>query len=80
MNTASRMESHGTSGRIQITRATKELLGDEFVCEPRGTIQVKGKGEIEAWYLVGRRAGPVVEPPAHPEPVRPPETVLEPGP
>jgi len=55
VNTASRMESHGTSGRIQITRATKELLDDEFVCEPRGTIPVKGKGEMEAWYLVGRR-------------------------
>jgi adenylate cyclase len=56
VNTASRMESHGTSGRIQITRATKELLDDEFVCEPRGTIPVKGKGEIEAWYLVGLSA------------------------
>jgi guanylate cyclase len=57
VNTASRMESHGTSGRIQITRATKELLDDEFVCEPRGTIAVKGKGDMEAWYLVGRRDG-----------------------
>jgi adenylate cyclase len=56
VNTASRMESHGTSGRIQITRATKELLDDEFVCERRGTIAVKGKGEMEAWYLVRRRA------------------------
>ena len=55
VNTASRMESHGTPGRIQITRATYELLGDEFDCEPRGTIAVKGKGEMEAWYLVGRR-------------------------
>jgi adenylate cyclase len=55
VNTASRMESHGTSGQIQITRATKELLEDEFVCEPRGTISVKGKGEMEAWYLVSRR-------------------------
>ncbi len=58
VNTASRMESHGTSGRIQITRATMELLEDEFVCEPRGTIPVKGKGETEAWYLVGRRVEP----------------------
>jgi adenylate cyclase len=56
VNTASRMESHGTSGRIQITRATRELLEDEFVCEPRGPIPVKGKGEIEAWYLVGHRS------------------------
>jgi len=53
VNTASRMESHGTPGRIQITRATYELLADEFECEPRGTIAVKGKGEVEAWYLVG---------------------------
>ena len=56
VNTASRMESHGTPGRIQITRATKDLLDEEFLCEPRGTIAVKGKGEMEAWYLVGRRA------------------------
>jgi guanylate cyclase len=58
VNTASRMESHGTSGRIQITQATCELIADEFECEPRGTINVKGKGEMEAWYLVGRRRSP----------------------
>jgi adenylate cyclase len=75
VNTASRMESHGTSGRIQITRATKELLEDEFVCEPRGTIPVKGKGEVEVWYLVGRRVSPADEPRAHSEPVRPREAV-----
>ena len=56
VNTASRMESQGTPGRIQITRATYELLEDEFACEPRGTIPVKGKGDMETWYLVGRRA------------------------
>jgi len=75
VNTASRMESHGTTGRIQITRATKELLGDEFVCEPRGTIPVKGKGDIEAWYLVGLRADPAPDRPAHPQPARPSEVV-----
>jgi class 3 adenylate cyclase len=64
VNTASRMESHGTSGRIQITEATKELLEDEFVCEPRGTIWVKGKGEMEAWYLIGPRANAVTATPA----------------
>jgi guanylate cyclase len=55
VNTASRMESHGTPGRIQIARATYDLLAEEFECEPRGTIAVKGKGEIEAWYLIGPR-------------------------
>ena len=49
VNTASRMESHGTPGRVQVTRATRELLGDDFVCEARGPIPVKGKGELEAW-------------------------------
>ena len=55
VNTASRMESNGTPGEIQITRTTYELLRDDFVCEPRGTIAVKGKGEMETWYLVGAR-------------------------
>ena len=56
VNTASRMESHGTPGEIQITRETYELLKDEFVCRRRGTIPVKGKGEMETWYLVGSRS------------------------
>jgi adenylate cyclase len=55
VNTASRMESQGTPNRIQITRATYELIKDEFVCERRGTVPVKGKGEMETWYLAGRR-------------------------
>ena len=53
VNMASRMESHGTPGQIQVTRDTYELLRDEFQLEPRGTVPVKGKGEIETWYLVG---------------------------
>jgi adenylate cyclase len=55
VNTAGRMQTDGMPGRIQITRATYELLKDEFVCEPRGTVLIKGKGEMETWYLVGRR-------------------------
>jgi len=55
VNTASRMESNGTPGEIQITRATFELLQDGFICRPRGTIEVKGKGQMETWYLVGPR-------------------------
>jgi len=56
VNTASRMESHGTPGRVQITRATYELVADEFECEPRGTITVKGKGEMEIWHVLRRRS------------------------
>jgi guanylate cyclase len=60
VNTASRMESHGAPGRIQVTRSTYELLAGEFELEPRGTIAVKGKGEVEVWYLIGPRAAPQV--------------------
>ena len=55
VNTASRMESHGTPGHIQITSATHELIKDEFVCRLRGTVAIKGKGDLETWYLLGRR-------------------------
>ena len=55
VNMASRMETHGTPGRIQVTRATYELLQDEFELESRGTGPIKGKGDVETWYLVGRR-------------------------
>jgi guanylate cyclase len=55
VNTAGRMQTEGTPGYIQITQATYELLKDEFVCERRGMVAVKGKGDMETWYLVGRR-------------------------
>jgi len=58
VNTASRMESNGTAGEIQITRTTYELVKDEFVCRPRGTIEVKGQGPTETWYLVSSRTDP----------------------
>jgi adenylate cyclase len=58
VNIASRMESHGLGGAVQITRATYELIKDEFVCEPRGTVDVKGKGEMEVWLVVsGKQNG-----------------------
>ena len=57
VNMASRMESHGTPGEIQVTQATHELLRDEFELEPRGgTVSIKGKGDVETWYLVGPRS------------------------
>ena len=54
VNVASRMESHGVSGEIQITRNTFDLVKDDFVCEPQGMVQIKGAGEIEAWHVVDR--------------------------
>jgi guanylate cyclase len=56
VNTASRMTAHSTPGEIQITRTTYDLVKEEFVCTPRGTIAVKGQGEMETWYLVGSRS------------------------
>lgn len=51
VNTASRMESHGLPGKIQITKETSELLRDDFVCVRRGMVDVKGKGMMETWFL-----------------------------
>jgi guanylate cyclase len=51
VNIASRMESHGLGGAVQITQTTYELIKDEFVCEPRGTVNIKGKGEMEVWLV-----------------------------
>ena len=53
VNLASRMESQGQSGVIQIARGTYELVKDTFQCEPKGTVQVKGAGEIEVWHVRG---------------------------
>jgi guanylate cyclase len=55
VNVASRMESHGQGGSIQITRATYELVKDEFICESRGPVNVKGKGEMEVWFVIKER-------------------------
>ncbi|MBT8249300.1 MAG: adenylate/guanylate cyclase domain-containing protein [Acidimicrobiia bacterium] len=55
VNTASRMESGGIPGAIQATPTTHELLsGNGYAFEPRGTIEVKGKGHMNTWLLVGR--------------------------
>jgi len=54
VNTASRMESTGAPGEIQITRATRELVDGAFVCESKGVLDVKGKGPMPVWRLTGR--------------------------
>ena len=55
VNTASRLEAHGVPGRIQVTAATASRLAAAYVSEPRGMIELKGKGSVEAAFLVGRR-------------------------
>lgn len=54
VNTASRMESHGVAGRIQLTEAARRDLDDRFLVEARGSISVKGKGQLPTWFLNGR--------------------------
>ena len=49
------MESQAAAGMIQVTRATHDLIADTFVLEPHGTVAVKGRGEVETWFLVGPR-------------------------
>jgi len=51
VNTASRMESHGSPGQIQISGRTREMLGPRFVCEERGIIEIKGKGPMMTYLL-----------------------------
>ncbi len=55
VNTASRMESHGEAGKIQVTQATANLLKEEFILKPRGPIDVKGMAKMKTWFLTGRR-------------------------
>lgn len=54
VNTASRMETYSAPGRILVTPAAREQLGDDFAFEKRGEIDVKGIGIVDTWWLVGR--------------------------
>ena len=54
VNTASRMESTGEVGKIQVAPTTHELLVDRFEFRERGLIEVRGKGPMRTWFLVGK--------------------------
>ncbi len=56
VNTAARMESQGEPGRIQTTPEARAALADAYEFEPRGEIEVKGKGRMTTWWLTGRKA------------------------
>jgi adenylate cyclase len=54
VNIASRMESHGVAGRVQVAESTRGLRGEPFELEPRGALAVEGKGEMQTWFVNGR--------------------------
>ncbi|MBI3173884.1 MAG: adenylate/guanylate cyclase domain-containing protein [Chloroflexi bacterium] len=55
VNIASRMESHGLPGRIQVSEAVYHCLREEYRFEERGPLTVKGRGEMTTYWLMGRR-------------------------
>ncbi|MFO0557921.1 MAG: adenylate/guanylate cyclase domain-containing protein [Polyangiales bacterium] len=55
VNTASRMESHARPGHVQISDRTRELVEEHFALEDRGTIDVKGKGAMRTWFVLGEK-------------------------
>jgi adenylate cyclase len=54
VNTASRMESHGVAGRVQVSESTRRLLGEPFLLEERGVLEFEGQGELKTWFVSGR--------------------------
>jgi adenylate cyclase len=55
VNVASRMETTGAAGRIHVSQEMYERLKDDFILEGREEIEVKGKGRMTTWFLVGRK-------------------------
>jgi adenylate cyclase len=55
VNVASRMESTGVEGKIQVPQVVHDRLKDDFVFEERGEVVVKGKGVMRTWFLIGER-------------------------
>ena len=57
VNTASRLETTAPVGGVQVSAAVAAALGDAYVLEPRGAVELKGKGSTETFLLLGRREG-----------------------
>jgi adenylate cyclase len=70
VNVASRMESTAALGCIQVPQPVYQRLSDRFVFQDRGHVDVKGKGVMHTWYLVGRQS----------DGIRPPAEVEQPAP
>ena len=52
VNTASRMESSGEIGKVNISETTYELVKDQFNCEYRGEVEAKGKGKLKMYFVI----------------------------
>jgi adenylate cyclase len=57
VNVASRLESTSIPGRVQVSQRVADVLADGFVLEPRGQVELKGKGSQSTWFVLGRRTG-----------------------
>jgi adenylate cyclase len=55
VNTASRMETFGAPDRIHVSAEMRRALGEVFLFEARGTLEIKGKGMMETYFLSGTR-------------------------
>ncbi|HQC77956.1 MAG TPA: adenylate/guanylate cyclase domain-containing protein [Mycobacterium sp.] len=62
VNVAARMETTDPEGRIQVPENVFERLRDDFILEERGEVDIKGKGVMRTWYLVGRKTDAIPEP------------------
>ena len=60
VNLGSRMESTGMAGKIQVSEEVYNSLKGEFVLEERGPVEVKGKGTLRTWFLIGPKTAPQV--------------------
>ena len=56
VNLASRMESHGRGGHVQIARGAYELIMESFEREAVGSVDIKGAGPTEVWRVIGRKS------------------------
>jgi adenylate cyclase len=61
VNTAARMEQTAEAGTIQVAPETQELLKERFLLEDRGVVEVRGKGKMQTWFLIGTKCDPVAE-------------------
>ena len=59
VNIASRMESSGEIGKVNISAYTFDLVRADFICEYRGKVEAKGKGGIDMYFVAGKTSGPV---------------------